>query len=97
MLKALYKVINDWTGSLYKNRHVDISLPSYIAKFLHKFYHATTSRHEDAPHRCARPNYGAKFQFTVTPLIMRTASEEKTDLKKLVGDIIFVAETSTAT
>ena len=74
-LRENYKIIEDWTGELYvgitlnwdyKNRTLDLSMPNYVSKALHKFQYPAPYCPEHAPHNLAKPAYGQRQQF-VTP------------------------------
>ncbi len=58
-LQSEYKITNDWKGELYcgisikwdyTNGTVDLSMPGYIDRALHKFRHEKPYRPEHAPH-----------------------------------------------
>jgi hypothetical protein len=70
-LQKYYKISTDWAGTdycglhlqwNYKRRYVDVSMPNYIAKSLHKFQHPQPATAQHAPHNWTRPAYGAKIQ-----------------------------------
>jgi hypothetical protein len=67
-LKQIYDVTTDWSGSKYcgltiqwdyKNGTVDVSMPGYVSKALHRFDHPTPQKPQDAPSAWSPPNYGA--------------------------------------
>ena len=67
-LQSLYTVTIDWTGTLYcgltlkwnyKLRTVDISMPGYVSRALHKFLHTPATRAQHSPHAWVPPTYGA--------------------------------------
>ena len=71
-LRSLYTISANWYGSLfcgltlawdYSNRTVDVFMPGYIDKALHKFQHPHPKRKHDAPHAWTHPAYGAKVQY----------------------------------
>jgi hypothetical protein len=71
-LASLYTIFTNWTGSLYcgltikwdyLNRHIDISMPGYVAAAIHKFNHPLPKHSEDAPHTWNQPTYGAAIQY----------------------------------
>ena len=73
-LKDLYKLINDWTWSLYMGitlncqydkGNIDVFMPGYIANILHKFQHPILSQSEKSPHTHAKQYYGANIHITV--------------------------------
>jgi hypothetical protein len=63
-LKKYYTISTDWTGGdycglhlqwNYKRRFVDVSMPDYIQKTLHKFQHPPPAKAQHAPHDWTRP------------------------------------------
>ena len=71
-LRAKCDVTTDWEGKLccgiqldwnYKERWVDISMPTYVREMLHRFNHPMPSRPEHAPHRFTRIQHGAGPQL----------------------------------
>ena len=76
VLKTHYNISEDPTVSHYCGLHidwnydkqyVDISMPGYIAKALHKFQHPTTKKPQYAPHVCITTTYGQKVQYALPP------------------------------
>ena len=80
LLQALcnkYTISTDWDAFLYigitldwnyTTRHVDLSLPKYFARALHKFKQALQKFHPDnkpeySPQKHVEPNYGKKVQY----------------------------------
>ena len=68
-LRSLYTISVDWYVSLfccltivwdYANRTVDVSMPGYINKALHKFQHPHPKRRQDFPHSWTQTAYGTK-------------------------------------
>ena len=63
---SLYiRIMLDWK---YTSVHVDLSMPKYIARALHKFKQALQNFHPDnkpeySPHKHVEPNYGQKVQY----------------------------------
>ena len=47
----------------YANKYVDISIPGYVQKLLHRFQH-TVSKAEDQPYRNNQPQFGQRVQLT---------------------------------
>ena len=75
-LKTNYKISSDMTGFNYcgltidwdyKNKHVDISMPNYINKLLHKLQHVPKKSPQYAPHKWTEPSYGKKRQYAKEP------------------------------
>ena len=76
-LHAKYTISTDWEASLYiciklkwdyTAGHVDLSMPKYVAKELHKFKQSLQKFHpnnnpEYSPHKHVEPNYGQKVQY----------------------------------
>jgi hypothetical protein len=63
-LQRQYKITTDWTGSLYCGltlkwdytaRTVDLSMPGYVAKALHKFTHTPDNQPQHSPHAWTPP------------------------------------------
>ena len=50
----------------YKDGYVNISIPGYINKVLHKSQHKPPLKSQDAPHTWTKPIYGQKRQFAVS-------------------------------
>ena len=75
-LQEKYVITNDWKGKLYceitlkwdyEQGTVDLSMPGYIERALHKFQHPKPARPEHSPHAWTAPVYGAKTQFAAPP------------------------------
>ena len=76
-LRAKYTISTDWEASFYigitlnwdyTDGHVDLSMPKYVAKALHKFKISLQKFHpnnkpEYSPHKHVEPNYGQKVQY----------------------------------
>ena len=76
-LRAKYTISTDWEASLYivvtlkwdyTDGHVDLSMPKYVAKALHKFKNSLQKFHpnnkpEYSPHKHVEPNYGQKVHY----------------------------------
>jgi hypothetical protein len=67
-LTLLYTVTADWSGTKYcgltldwdyASRVVNLSMPGYISKALHRFQQPHPPHPEHAPHTWAAPTYGA--------------------------------------
>jgi hypothetical protein len=68
-LKQQYKVSEDWEGNRYIGLTikwdydlctVEISMPGYVERALHRFSHPKPTRPQDSPHPWNAPHYGAK-------------------------------------
>ena len=78
LLNALcdhYKISVDWEGRNYcgltidwhyDKGYVDINMPGYVKKALHRFQHPAPKKPQYAPHRWTAPAYGKKVQFAHT-------------------------------
>ena len=75
-LKTHYTISEDPTGSHYCGLHidwnydkqyVDISMPGYIAKALHKFQHPTPKKLQYALHEWLTRTYVQKVQYAIPP------------------------------
>ena len=76
-LRAKYTISTDWDASLYTGitldwnytiGHVDLSMPKYVARSLHKVKQDLQKFHPDnkpeySPHKHVEPNYGQKVQY----------------------------------
>ena len=71
-LKTHYTISEDPTGSHYCGLHIDcnydkqyldISMPGYISKALHKFQRPTPKKPQYAPHAWLTPTYGKKLNM----------------------------------
>lgn len=67
-----YKISIDWNGENYcgltfdwnyAEGYVDISMPNYIKKVLHKYNHPTPQQPVYAPHKHTPPTFGATRQY----------------------------------
>jgi hypothetical protein len=106
LLQALgqnYKYSVDWEGNNYlglalnwnyQNKWVEISMPTYIAKALHKFQHETPSRPQDSPHDHTEPVYGQKVQFAKlddsSPLLNDHGTKR---VQEVSGTLLYYART----
>ena len=73
-LKKYYEISLDKDGQNYcgltlewnyKESYVDVSMPHYITKALHKYKHPMLIRPQYAPHWWTQPAYGQKIQFAL--------------------------------
>ena len=71
VIEENYTITKGWDGSLYCGislkwdyaaKHVDISMPKYVAKQLLKFEHDPTHPKQDSPHRAPEIKYGKDSQ-----------------------------------
>ena len=54
----------DWN---YPKRYVDIHMPNFVTKALHKFQHSPPPKPQYAPHKWTKPAYGSKTQYAPEP------------------------------
>ena len=100
-LQAQYTITTDWSGSLYCGltlkwdytaRTVDISMPGYVTRALHKFMHTPATRPQHSPHAWNPPNYGATVQYApdadTSPLL---DSKALTHLQNVIGTFLYYA------
>ena len=75
-LKKYFTIKVDRTGNNYRGlkidwnyaqQHVDISMPRYIDKALHKFQRPTPKKPQYALHTWTPPIYGQQIQHTLSP------------------------------
>ena len=94
----------DWDASLYIRitlncnytaRHVDLSMPKYAARALHKFKQALQKFHPDnnpeySPHKHVEPNYGQKVQYVEPTDDSPTLDSIDVNLiQKIVGTFLY--------
>jgi hypothetical protein len=100
-LRSLYTITTDWTGTLYCGLTlkwdydvgtVDLSMPGYIAKALHNFKSPPPTRPQHSPHVWAKPNYGAKTQFTEDEDTSAPLDDAgRKHLQKAIGTLLYYA------
>jgi hypothetical protein len=100
-LQDLYELHLDWSGKLYIgitldwdyiNGTVDLSMPNYVEKALHKFQHNPTHKQEHSPHKWNPPTYGQKIQYAEEPDDQPLLSaKEKTRIQQIVGTFLYYA------
>jgi hypothetical protein len=93
---------HDWSGTNYCSLHldwnyaagqVDISMPDYVTKALHKFQHQPPTRPSHAPHRWDVPAYGKLVQYAqqdVLPYIL-DCPILKCHVQAVVGTFLYYA------
>ncbi|EJK53767.1 hypothetical protein THAOC_26721 [Thalassiosira oceanica] len=76
VLRADYKITEDWEGGKYigidlewdyDKRQVHLSMPDYVIKALEELGYTFPGKRQDSPHPHVAPNYGAKQQFASGP------------------------------
>jgi hypothetical protein len=81
-----YQLTSDWTGSLYcgialrwdyNHGTVDLSMPGYIDRALHRFQHPKPYRAEHAPHAWNEPVYGSTTQLKPVSIESNRTSEQR--------------------
>jgi hypothetical protein len=100
-LKEKYKLTKDWTGNLYcrinllwdcEARTLDISMPGYIKKLLHKYKHKMATKPQHCPYSSAPKQYSVGAQ---TPLpnddSPKLSANEIKEIQRIVGSILYYA------
>jgi Reverse transcriptase (RNA-dependent DNA polymerase) len=100
-LKAKYSITIDWAGTKfvglnldwdYRNRTVDISMPTYIPNALARFQHPTPTKPQHSPHAWTKPTYGATQQMTSDPdTSPRLNPKEVNRLQQIIGVLLYYA------
>ena len=98
-LQSSYKISVDLTGSNYcglrldwnyEKGFIDISMPGYIKKLLHKLQHVTRKQPQYAPHQWTLPAYGKKRQFAkVAPQLPTLNKKETKRVQMIVGSLLY--------
>ena len=104
-LQKWYKITVNWTGITYCDLalhwhycttkatwYVDISIPGYIKKYLHKFKHPPKKYPQNSLHPASPPLFGHKLQelppADVSPKLVKAG---KNNLQQIVGSILVYA------
>ena len=99
-LRKHYKVSIDWEGKHYcgltfnwnyDKGYVDISMPGYIEKTLHKYQHQKPSKSEYSPHIHNEPVYGAKQQFTQIDDSPSLDTKTTKRIQGIIGSLLYYA------
>ena len=100
VLRAKYRISEDWSGSTFCGLHlnwnydegwVELSMPGYVKRALLRFQHPNPSRPEHAPHAWNKPDYSSQ---PPTVEIDLSAPLDKAGIKRLqeiVGTFLFYA------
>ena len=72
----------DWN---YKDKYVDISIPGYVEKALHRFQHKSPKKPQYAPHKWNIPIYGQKTQYVIPTHDEPILDPKKTKYVQAVG------------
>ena len=101
-LKEAYDITVDWSGENYcglkldwdyKNEHVDISMPNYVIKALHRLQHKFSTSSQHAPHQWSVPNFNQKVQYTELPDNTQLLNKQgKTRIQQIVGTFCIMEE-----
>jgi hypothetical protein len=99
--KEFESVSTDWDGVLYcgitlewnyEEGWVDISMPGYIKKVLHKYNHDAPTRPQNTPYYIKPKQYGIGAQDTIPPDESPNATQEEIKyVQGVVGSILFYA------
>jgi hypothetical protein len=106
-LKEKYELTKDWTDNLYcrinllwdyKARTLDISMPGYIKKLLHKYKHKMATKSQHCPYSPAPKQYSVGAQ---TPLpnddSPKLSANEIKEIQQIVGSILYYARAVNST
>ena len=102
-LQKWYKITVDWTGTTYcgltlqwhygttkATQYVDISMPHYIKKCLHKFNHPPPKCPQNSPHPALPPLFGHKLQeLSLVDISVKLDEVKRKYLQQFVGSILF--------
>ena len=98
-LQTKYTMTVDWTGKnycgltldwQYQNKHVDVSLPGYIGKLLHRLAHNRPLRPVHAPHKWNKPIFGRHVQRgTPTDTSPLLPQEEIKLVQSIIGALLY--------
>jgi hypothetical protein len=99
LLKKDYTCDTDWEGTRYlglsldwdyKNRHVHLSMPGYIAKALARFGHENSAKPQHQPHQHTIPTYGATVQYArPTDTSKPLSKEDKKFIQQVTGTLLY--------
>ena len=98
----LYEITVDMSGSKYlgmtinwnyDEKYVEISMPDYVKKALHRYQHVPTKT-QHAPHPAPQPVYGRAQQMTNPPDETKVLSTQaKKQVQQVVGTFLYYALT----
>ena len=96
-----YKITVDLTGNSYlgmtidwkyEQGYVDISMPEYVRKSLHKFQHPAPIRPTEFPSKWTAPAYGSRIQYAKPPDTSPPLdSDGITHVQRVVGKLLYYA------
>ena len=101
-LKQHYVVSIDWEGKHfcgltmnwnYEQGYVDISIPGYVEKVLHKYQHSPPIKPEYSPHAHTEPIYGAKQQFAQIDDSPPVDAKATKRIQGIIGSLLYYART----
>jgi hypothetical protein len=100
-LQEIYTVTTDWFGTKYCGltltwdydaATVQLSMPGYVAKALHRFQHPTPTKPEFSPHKWSALVYTSAPQLVTAPDTSRElTSAESLRLQEVVGTLLYYA------
>ena len=92
----------DWTGIhycgltfnwKYKEGYVDITMPGYIPRLLHKYQHKKPPKPVYSPHKYNAPIYGKRLQMTPEPDITpKLDNKGKTRVQSIIGSLFYYTQ-----
>lgn len=101
-LQSLYPTITiDTKGELYcglnlkwnySANYVDVSMPKYIEKVLHKFQHVKPTKAQHSPHKWHRAIYGRSQQEPIPDDNSKPLSPQKSkNVQQIIGSLLYYA------
>ncbi len=101
-IKTNYKLTKDWAGDLYcgiklnwdyTDCTLNISMPGYITKLLHKYKHCVPSKPQCCPYSLAPKQYGAQAQTNIPDDISpKLLQDNIKQIQCIVGSILYYAQ-----
>ena len=74
----------------YNNGFVDISMPGYIPKLLHKLQHKITKYPQFSPHKWTQPAFGKKRQYAKNePESPALNKQDTRKVQMIVGSLLY--------
>ncbi len=101
-IKEKYELTEDWMGDLYcgikllwdYNAHtLDISMPGYIKKLLHKYKHKMPKKPQHCPYTPEPKQYGAEAQAPLPADISpKIFDDEIKEIQRVIGSILYYVQ-----
>jgi hypothetical protein len=100
-IKTKYKLAEDCVGDLYCGIRLnwdytactlDISMPGYITKLLHKYKHPIPLKPQCCPYSPASKQYGAQAQTPIpVDISPKLSQDDIKQIQRIVGSILYYA------